>query len=86
MLLEFIIATVSLLTCPFVVSHMTRILKDSNSPAGNVWELHLQQHSWQSSSDTAKIESPLQEYLAAQAQTGSTQQVCWHHRYLFVVL
>lgn len=63
-----------------------RILKDSNRLAGMTWELHLQQYSWHSSSDTAKIKSPLQEYLAAQAQIGSTQQAWWHHRYFFLVL
>lgn len=86
MQLEFIIATITLLTCPFVVLHTTRILKDSNSPAGTTRELHLQQYSWHSSSDTAKIKSPLREYLAAQAHTGNTQQVWWHHRYFFLVL
>lgn len=86
MQLEFIIVTITLLTCPFVVLHTTRILKDSNSPAGTTRELHLQQYSWHSSSDTAKIKSPLREYLAAQAQTGNTQQVWWHHRYFFLVL
>ena len=84
--LEFIIATITLLACPFVVSHMTRILKDSNSLAGTTWELHSQQYSWHSSNDTAKIKSLLREYLAAQAQTGSTQQAWWHHRYFFLVL
>lgn len=63
--LEFIIATITLLARPFVGSHMMRILKDSNRLAGMAWELHLQQDSWHSSSDTAKIKSLLWEYLAA---------------------
>lgn len=46
-----------------------RNLKDSNSPAGMTLELHLQQHSWHSKSDTAKIKSALWEYLIVQIPT-----------------
>lgn len=84
--LEFIIATITLLTCPFAVSHTTRILKDSNSLVGTTQELYLQQYGWHRSSDTAKIKSPLWEYLAARVEIGSTQQAWWCHRYCFLAL